>query len=317
MFLMKWLNNLGVQVLTNFASPLCYTGNKTRLLPLIDHVIQESKLEYHTFFDLFGGSGVVGLAQDCETVFYNDADKYISQLLSVIQESKLDNIIKRVEFLIDKYNLTKDDKQAYLQFRECFNSLGYKLLDDNMYKIRFSANMCLLVLCFFSFNHYITFNKNGKFTTPAGTHRSSYNKSIKNKLINYKNRMDTKNLTITNGDFERVVDTRILATQGDLSNDLYFIDSPYILSDSQYTRTYGNKWDIADEERLYTVCDKINELGGKFIVTNLAESKGQKNSLLLTFAKKYVTIDTNVDFGNCNYQRGNKRTDKEILVKNF
>lgn len=25
-------------MLTNFASPLCYTGNKTRLLPLIDHV---------------------------------------------------------------------------------------------------------------------------------------------------------------------------------------------------------------------------------------------------------------------------------------
>ena len=302
-------------MLTNFASPLCYTGNKTRLLPLIDHVLKD--VEYHAFFDLFGGSGVVGLAQDSEVVYYNDADKYISQLLSVIQESKLDKMIRRIEFLIAEYNLTKDDKQAYLHFRECFNSMGYKLLDDNMYKIRFMANMVLLVLCFYSFNHFITFNKQGKFTTPAGTHRSSYNKSIKQKLIDFKTRMDSKNLLITNGDFERVVDTRISATHGDLSNDMYFCDSPYILADSQYCRTYGNKWDIEDEERLYRVCNKINELGGKFILTNLVESKGQKNSLLLTFAKKYNTIDTNVDFGGCNYQRRNKKTDKEILVKNF
>ena len=302
-------------MLTNFASPLCYTGNKTRLLPLIDHVLKD--VEYHSFFDLFGGSGVVGLAQDSEVVFYNDADKYISQLLSVIQESKLDKMIKRIEFLVAEYNLTKDDKQAYLNFRECFNSMGYKLLDDNMYKIRFMANMVLLVLCFYSFNHFITFNKQGKFTTPAGTHRSSYNKSIKQKLIDFKTRMDSKNLLITNGDFERVIDTRISSVREDLSNDMFFFDPPYILADSQYNRTYGNKWDIDDEERLYSVCDKINKLGGRFILTNLVESKGQKNSLLLTFSKKYNTMDTNVDFGGCNYQRSNKKTDKEILVKNF
>lgn len=301
-------------MLTNFASPLCYTGNKTRLLPLIDHVLKD--VEYHAFFDLFGGSGVVGLAQDSEVVFYNDADKYISQLLSVIQESKLDKMIKRIEFLVAEYNLTKDDKQAYLNFRECFNSMGYKLLDDNMYKIRFMANMVLLVLCFYSFNHFITFNKQGKFTTPAGTHRSSYNKSIKQKLIDFKTRMDSKNLLITNSDFERVVDTRISVTNGDLSNDMYFCDPVYYISDDIYRRTYGNKWDIEDEERLYKVCDKINELGGKFILTNQLQKGDTINYFLKDFSKKYDTINTETYFGRCSYQH-KKEKGIEILVKNF
>ena len=302
-------------MIDNLASPLCFAGNKTRILPLIHQHLPE---DYDLFVDVFGGSGVVGLSQDKKLV-YNEKDKYVFNLNRTIKETDLDHILFQIQFLIDTYNLSKDNKQSYLKFREDFNSLFCHCLHDRNLITRRQSNLALLTLVFYSFNHYITFNKDGKFTTPAGTHRSSYNKSIKNKLVQLKERIDSfgYNLEMCNMDFRDIYEYVARLYDYHLEGKLFFFDPPYMLSDSQYNRTHGNAWTKDNEIQLYKLCDLIHKNGGKFIVTNLVESKGETNEHLLTFSKKYSTINTNCDFSGCNYQRGNKKTDKEILVKNY
>lgn len=301
-------------MIDNLASPLCFTGNKTRILPLIHQNLPQGYIE---FVDLFGGSGVVGLSQN-RPVLYNEKDKYIYNLIKTIKDCDLDYMLTFIDFLIENNNLSKDNKQTYLNFRKMFND-NIDQLDSERASMKESMYLRLLVLIFYSFNHYCTFNSSGKFNTPAGTHRSSYNKSIENKLITFKNRIDLFDykFKMYNLDFRTMYKFVCGKHNDNLEDVVFFIDSPYLLSDNQYCRTYGNTWIEQDEIDLYNICNDINNKGGKFILTNLVESKGNTNEHLLTFSKQYDTINTNCDFGGCNYQRSNKKSDKEILVKNY
>ena len=160
-----------------FASPLNFAGNKTRLLPLIHENLPEN---FNTMVDLFGGSFVVGGSLSCNTIYYNEKDKYIYNIVKTLKDVPTRYITDEIDSIIKFWSLSKDDKQAYLDFRTHFNDKVVHHLEDNESKcMRWSANMHLLVLCFYSFNHFITFNKEGKFTTPSGVHRSSFNKNIK------------------------------------------------------------------------------------------------------------------------------------------
>ena len=302
------------KMIDNLASPLCFAGNKTRILPLIHQNLPE---EYDLFIDVFGGSGVVGASQD-KNLIYNEKDKYIYNLNRTIKETDLDHILFQIEFLIETYNLSKDNKQGYLKFREDFNSLFCHCLHDRNLITRRQSNLALLTLVFYSFNHYITFNKEGKFTTPAGTHRSSYNKSIKNKLITFKDKLNSfeYNLEMCNMDFRDLYEYVCTLYDYHLEGKLFFFDPPYLVSNDSYSRTYGNSWNEKDEEDLYKMCDLINKNGGKFILTNQLQKGDIINEKLLLFSKKYNTFDTNVSFKNCSYQH-KKLPDKELLIKNY
>lgn len=302
-------------MIDNLASPLCFAGNKTRILPLIHQNLPE---EYDLFIDVMAGSGVVGFSQD-KPVMYNEKDIHTYNLIRTMKECDLNFMLERIDFLIKQFDLSKDNKENYIKMRRNFNDVHSMFLDDCNSIIRHASNLALMVLIFYSFNHFITFNKEGKFTTPAGTHRSSYNKSIKNKLITFKEKLNSfeYNLEMCNMDFRDLYEYVSRLYDYHLEGKFFFFDSPYLLSVSQYNRTYGNSWNEKDEEDLYKICDLIHKNGGKFMLTNLVESKGKTNEHLLTFSKKYSTINTNCDFGGCNYQRSNKKTDKEILVKNY
>lgn len=298
-----------------FASPLNFAGNKTRLLPLIHDILPEN---INTMVDLFGGSFVVGGSLNYDTIYYNEKDKYIYNIVKTLKDVPTKYITEEVDSIISFWNLSKDDKQAYLDFRTHFNNKVVQHLEDNESKcMRWSANVHLLVLCFYSFNHFITFNKEGRFTTPSGVHRSSFNKNIKDKLVNFCNNIQSKNIELYNLDFRDFFQAYLNQYSNILDNSLWFIDPPYLISDSQYNRTHGNSWTEQDEQELYLMCDTIDKLGGKFILTNQLRKGDVYNELLHTFSKKYHTINTNVDFHNSNYQRKNKGHDIEILVKNY
>ena len=53
-----------------------YIGSKARMLNFIDEVIKKEKIEFSSFFDLFGGTGIVG------DYFNNQKTKvYVNDLL--------------------------------------------------------------------------------------------------------------------------------------------------------------------------------------------------------------------------------------------
>ena len=297
-------------MIDNLGSPLNYSGNKTKLLPLIHENLPKN---YKYFIDLFGGSGVVGLSQD-KPVFYNEKDIYIYYLIDTIKNTDLDFLLYKIDDIIQDYELTKDSKTNYLELRKYFNNYKKQHLNSSKLGDKCIANIYLLVLCFYSFNHFITFNSKGEFNTPSGQHRSCYNKSIKNKLTKFKERLDVVDFKMFNLDF-RIFDVFFKDTGNDIKDGIYFIDSPYLNSDPQYCRTYGNKWGIDEEISLYKMLDDLDKQGGKFLLTNVLRNGDEVNTYLLNFSKKYKTINTNENFINKNYQKKNHSL--EILVKNY
>lgn len=297
-------------MLTNFASPLCYTGNKTRLLPLIHENLPQ---KYQYFVDVFGGSGVCSFSQD-HNIIYNEKDIHVYNLIRTLKECNLEFILEKIQSLINRFNLSKDGKNEYIKFRSYFNDTYCLFLNDNKNDtIRHASNLALLVLIFFSYNHYITFNKYEKFMTPSGYKRSSYNKSIKNNLIKFKERLDVTNNILLNLDFRDLFN---IYKQKDLTNYLFFIDPIYYISDDNYRRNYGITWVEKDEQALYDMCDEINSLGGKFMITNQLKKGEIVNNILDKFSKKYRVIDTNITFVNSSYQH-KRKSDYEIMVLNY
>ena len=298
-----------------FASPLNFSGNKTRLLPLIHDNLPDN---FTTAIDLFGGSFVVGGSLCCDKIYYNEKDKYIYNIVKTLKDVPRRYITDEIDSIIKFWSLSKDNKETYLDFRSHFNEKVCKYLDDKESNcMKWSANIHLLVLCFYSFNHFITFNKNGKFTTPSGVHRSSFNNSTEKKLTNFCETIQNKNIELYNLDYRDFFQVYVNEHNNVLNDTLWFIDPPYIISDSQYVRTYGNSWTEKDENDLYILCDTIDKLGGKFMLTNQLRKGDIYNERLKSFSKKYNTINTSVDFHNSNYQRKNKGHDIEIIVKNY
>lgn len=297
-------------------NPFCYSGSKSRILPLIEQNLPQNCI---TMVDIFGGSGEVGLNLDFDNIFYSDKNTYIVNLIRTIKEMPLDYLLDNIIHIIDFWQLSKDNKKSFINFRSNFNEEVYQFLFHEDINLRWNANLCLLVLCFYSFNHQIIFNKEGKFSVPAGTHRSSYNKSIEQKLISYKERLDElgDRFEIVNFDFRLMYDLICEKYSNNLENIFFFIDSPYLLSDSTYDRTYGMKWTIQDEIDLYNMCYDINKKSGKFMLTNLIKSKGITNGCLLNFSKDFKTINTGAEFSNCNHQRKNKKSDTEVMIINY
>lgn len=291
-------------------SPLCYAGNKTRILPLIHQYLPE---KYNCFIDVFGGSGVCSFSQDCD-IIYNEKDIHVYNLIRTLKECDSEFILESIQSFINRFDLSKNNKNEYIKFRSYFNNGCNLFLNDENDKIRHVSNLALLVLVFFSYNHYITFNKCDKFTTPSGYKRSSYNKSIRSNLIKFKERLDATNNILLNLDFRDLFN---VYKQKNLTNCLFFMDPVYYISDDNYRRNYNITWTEYDEIDLYKICDSINELGGKFMIINQLQKGNKINEFLLKFSKKYKAIDTNIDFGNCSYQRKNKGNDKEILVINY
>lgn len=96
-----------------------YLGSKTRLLPFIDKIIQEKCVNCNSFFDVFGGTGVVG-------GFFNSRYKIIEN------DILYSNYLSFEAFL----GTGKLNKKKVFSMIEIFNNL--KPRKDNYYSINFA-----------------------------------------------------------------------------------------------------------------------------------------------------------------------------------
>lgn len=300
-------------MIDNLRSPLNYAGNKTRLLPLIHQYLPQ---DYSVFVDAFAGSGVVGCSQDSPTVLLNEKDTRVLNLVRTIYNTDLDYILDYIDELHEMYNLGKNNKQEYINFRQCFNSSWVEYLDDQDINFKRKANIKLLTLIFYSFNHFCTFNRKGEFTTPSGYKRSSYNKNIKESLIKFKHRIDEVKPVFTNLDYRDLYDSILVNTDNNIKDYMFFFDPVYMISDDTYTRTWGITWSEQDEIDMYDVLEDIDKRGGKFMLINQLQKGDIINEFLLDFSNKFKTINTKETFTNSSYQH-KRKTDKEIMVINY
>ena len=278
-------------------SPMNYIGGKYKLL---ESILNKFPNKIDTFVDLFAGGFNVGINVEANKIVCNDILNYVIELYKYIKSENTKELFIKIEKIIDKYKLDKENQEGYLNLRLEYNQKKDSLL--------------FFVLICFSFNHQIRFNNNQLFNTPFGKNRSSYNNNIKKNLKNFSKALKEKDIIFSSLNFNDV-DLSALTKK-----DLVYCDPHYLITTGSYND--GNRgfkdWGIKEEKELLKLLDRLNRNKVKFALSNVLYHKELKNEQLIEWSKKYNIYYLDKNYDNCNYQvkKSNNQT-MEVLITNF
>lgn len=276
-------------------SPMNYTGGKYKLLPQILPLFPKKS---HMFVDLFCGGGDIFSNIEAEKIIANDLDSNVISIYKQFQEMTIDEVLQHIDSTIAKWNLSKENAEGYLAFREYYNNSDRNPLD-------------LFVLICHSFNNQIRFNKDGKFNMPFGKNRSSFNKNIRANLLKFHDTIRQNSIVFTSKSFEDLKIDKLS------SNDFVYCDPPYLITCATYNEQGG--WQEKDEYALLSLLDTLNENGVKFALSNVISNKGKTNEILLNWSEKYTVHHLTKTYSNCSYHAIDRNTEStdEVLVVNY
>ena len=273
-------------------SPLNYTGGKYKLLNQILPLFPE---DINTFVDLFTGGCNVAINVNANRIIANDLCSEVISVYEGIQNGTTEENIRMIEETINEYSLSKENKEGYLELRSYYNE-GNK----DWY--------IFYTLIAYAFNNQIRFNKKGEFNIPFGKDRSDFNPALKQKFRDFSDAIHNKNIKFTNYDFRKLSVDKLK------ENDFVYLDPPYLITDA----TYNMGWNEEAEKDLLSLCDRLNEKGIKFAISNVLEHNGSKNEILIEWSKKYNINYLNYNYSNCNYhKKDNGHKSIEVLITNY
>lgn len=247
----------------------------------------------NTFVDLFGGGFNVGINVKAEHIIYNDICKQVVGFFRYLQGSDIEEVLHKIDSYINKYGLTKENKEGYLLFREEYNT-GIK--DP----IKFYTLLC------YAFNNQIRFNSKGEYNMPFGKDRSSFNPTLRQKFIDFHKQLNEIDCSFLNIPFERFDFSDF--TEG----DFIYADPPYFNSIATYNENGG--WTEKSEYKLLQLLDDLNERKIKFALSNNLK---YENPILEKWKDKYKINYLKHSYSNCNYHKKDKSEDVEVLITNY
>lgn len=275
-------------------SPMNYVGGKYKLLP---QILPLFPTDINTFVDLFCGGFNVGVNVDAKRIVGNDLCKEVIEVYQGIQKEGLQNGLKLVKNEIYKYNLSKTNEEGFKAIRDHYNS-GNK----DWY--------IFYAMITHSFNYQIRFNKKGEYNMPFGRNRSHFNATLEKHFMEFAKAINNKDIVFTNKNFENLNINNLT------KNDFVYLDPPYLITCASYNEQDG--WNEDKEYKLLDLCDKLNDKGINFALSNVLEHKGLENEILKKWAKKYKINYLNHNYNNCNYQDKNKENKTiEVLITNY
>ena len=248
---------------------------------------------------MFCGGCNVGSNVNADKVIYNDYMSQIIELFKNWKDTNLEDTIQYIETQIEKFNLSKQNQEGFLELRKQYNE--YRDIRD------------LFVLVAYAFNHQIRFNSKGEYNMPFGKDRSEYNKNMKTNLINFITRIQGQDSTFVNKSFDE------LNIEEFTKDTFVYADPPYLITVASYNENGG--WNEQMEYKLLEYLDKCTENGIKFALSNVLEMNDKSNDILKKWAqeKGYNIHHLNYTYGNCNYHKLDKTvglTD-EVLITNY
>lgn len=282
--------------------PFNYIGGKHKILPQLYDAFPDN---ISTFVDVFGGGFNVGVNANAKKIIYNDHLTPLVELFKFFQTHDSKDILNYIESTIEEYNIKKDEKEGFLEFRKKYNNKTIKNPLD------------LYILICFSFNYQIRFNNSREFNCPHGTNRSNFTPNMKMRLNEFLDRIHEKNIEFYNSDF-----TKLDFSNLD-NNSFVYCDPPYLITTGSYNdgnRGFKN-WTETEEKELLDLLDDLNGRGINFALSNVIIHDGKKNKLLIDWINKnqYKVIDIKSDYSNSNYQKNKKvnNGNTEVLVVNY
>ena len=270
-------------------SPLVYTGCKYKLL---EQIIPLFPYNINTFYDLFGGSGTVVANVNANNYIYNELNLKIKDLIEWISTCDGKQEVKNIMEEINKFNLSKGNKEKYYIFRREYNESP--------------SNIWLFILACFSLNYSIRFNSKGEFNQSCGNRAFSDN--IKNNFISFNNKMKNSNVKYINSSFDSFKNFK--------KNDFVYLDPPYLPTVVAYTENGG--WNEEKERNMYNYIDWLNSINVKFALSNVSIYRNKENTILQDWMKKYNIYNLNFKYKNNNFnKKDNTAFTQEVLITNY
>lgn len=245
-------------------SPMTYRGSKRRIL---HNILDKFPSNINNFYDLFTGSGTVGINANSNTITCNDTIKELIELYNYFKNNKVDDILTYIDNRIKEFNLIAYNKENYLKFRDYYNGCTTKHPLD------------FYLLTVHSFCSQIEFNIKGEFNTAVGSRYFNPNK--RNNLINFVNAIHSKDVKFTNQDFKSF-DFDSLTTE-----DFIYLDPPYLATDTTF---YKSGWSNENEIYLLDKLDNLNKRGVKFGLSNIIYYKNKTNKYLEEFVNSHDNL---------------------------
>lgn len=270
-----------------------YIGSKARMLNFIDEVIKKEKIEFSSFFDLFGGTGIVGdyFNNQKTKVYVNDLLKsnYLSYL-AWFGNDKIDK--KKLEDIINKYNSLKNLKDNYfsINFGDTYFSknnckrIGYIREDiENKYlnnEINTRERAVLITSLLYAMDkiantvgHYDAYRKNGDL-----------DKKLELCMLDLKSNTNNKNNKIFNEDSNELV--------RNIKADIVYIDPPY--NSRQYSDAYHLLENVAtwEKQEVFGVAKKMKRNGIKSKYCSVSAPLAFKD-LIENINAKYIIVSYN------------------------
>lgn len=298
------------------ACPFNYTGGKFKLLKQLKPLFKETSV----FLDLFSGGGNVGINSNSSKVIFNDINEKMIDLIEYFRTTPTETLLKRVDKIIEDYNLSNTALFGY-EYYGCNSSKGLADYNRNGFlKLRADYNnllkngnediSLLYVLMIFSFNNQIRFNRRGEFNLPVG--KRDFNSKMRSKLILFSTELKRKDITFLRNDFRDINLDKLE------KNTFIYCDPPYLITEAVYNE--NGLWSESDEQNLLDFLDRVNNKGFKFALSNVLESKGEKNTLLSEWIEQrgYICNFLNKSYSNSNYHRKDRQgATIEVLITNY
>ncbi|MEG1010200.1 MAG: Dam family site-specific DNA-(adenine-N6)-methyltransferase [Clostridia bacterium] len=297
----------------SYRSPLFYVGDKYKLMPEIKKYMPNNINKY---IEPFVGGGSSFLNVKANQYFVNDIDSAIIKIHKELHKysNHKEEFFEKEFKLIKKYGLScsynghlvpetlkrlhkktyyaEYNKEQYINLRNDFNTDKSDILK-------------LYLLLIYGFNHMTRFNSKGNFNLPVGN--VDFNSNVYNSLNYYFDYSRKINIQYYNMDYKKFINSIEIG-----KNDYILLDPPYLISQSQYNKL----WNEQNEQELYNFLDELDKRGCRFGITNLMYHKGQKNSILEKWSKKYNVFELSSNYISFN-DNTIKINSKEVFVTNY
>ncbi|MCQ2330115.1 MAG: DNA adenine methylase [Paludibacteraceae bacterium] len=286
-----------------------WVGGKTQLIEQLDSYLPADfdSLKNVTYIEPFVGGGAMLFYMlqkypNIKSAVINDINPDLTMCYQMVRDNPEEIISSLMSVQSDYKSLqTEEDKRNYyLKVRDIYNQKNLNPV-ENTTLFFFLNRTC--------FNGLYRVNKRGLFNVPFGKY---VNPQICDEATIRSDSNLLKNVTILTGDFERTFDYAD-------GNTFFYFDPPYrpLSNTSSFNDYVQEAFNDRSQLRLKEYCDKVDEAGFKFMLSN-SDGKGKNanddffDELYKKYFIKRVWASRSI---NSNPKKRGKLT--EILVHNY
>ncbi|WP_324282805.1 DNA adenine methylase [Cyanobacterium aponinum UTEX 3221] len=286
---------------------LKWAGGKTQLLEIITSNFPYKNEDEFIYVEPFVGSGAVlfwilNNYQNIKKAIINDINLDLINAYKIIKKNVEDLIFILEKWQNEYYSLEHDQenkKKYFYEKRDLFNQRKSNQIKHTALFI-FLNKTC--------FNGLYRVNKNNLFNVPIG----SYRKPVicdKNNLRLVSNSL--KKVEIIHGDFEKTL-------RYAENKSLFYLDPPYkpLNKTSNFNSYADQKFNDTEQIRLKKFCDKLDQLGCKWILSNSDVREANSENIFFDDLYKKYQIHRVLARRNINSNGLKRGLLNELLITN-